>query len=80
VLTGGETARRTLEQLRVTSLDPVQILEHGSVLSRIADGRAVITRPGSFGRPDNLVRAVEHLSRLNRGTVAASTPSRKAPL
>jgi uncharacterized protein YgbK (DUF1537 family) len=80
VLTGGETARRTLEQLRVTSLDPVQILEHGSVLSRIADGRAVITRPGSFGRPDNLVRAVELLSRLDHGTIAVSTPSRKAPL
>jgi uncharacterized protein YgbK (DUF1537 family) len=67
VLTGGETARRTLERLSVTRLDPVQMLDHGSVLSRIADGRAVVTRPGSFGRPDNLVRAVALLSRLDRG-------------
>ncbi|MFD7703768.1 four-carbon acid sugar kinase family protein [Streptomyces caelestis] len=56
VLTGGETARRVLDSLGVTTLWPVGEIHHGAVHSRTADGRSVVTRPGSFGGPDSFVR------------------------
>ncbi|MGV9853708.1 four-carbon acid sugar kinase family protein [Streptomyces sp. NPDC003442] len=54
VLTGGETARRVLDALAVTELDPVGQVHHGAVHLRTPDGRSVVTRPGSFGDPDSL--------------------------
>ncbi|MEW2072160.1 four-carbon acid sugar kinase family protein [Streptomyces sp. NPDC013433] len=56
VLTGGETARRVLDALGVTALRPVGEIHHGAVHCRTADGRSVVTRPGSFGGPDSFVR------------------------
>ncbi|GAA2264535.1 hypothetical protein GCM10010145_44270 [Streptomyces ruber] len=56
VLTGGETARRVLDATGITSLRPVGEIHHGAVHSRTADGRSVVTRPGSFGGPDSLHR------------------------
>lgn len=56
VLTGGETARRVLDAARITALRPVGEIHHGAVHSRTADGRSVVTRPGSFGGPDSLHR------------------------
>ncbi|KOV23187.1 four-carbon acid sugar kinase family protein [Streptomyces caelestis] len=56
VLTGGETARRVLDSLGVTTLWPVGEIHHGAVHCRTADGRSVVTRPGSFGGPDSFVR------------------------
>ncbi|GGW39542.1 four-carbon acid sugar kinase family protein [Streptomyces griseoloalbus] len=56
VLTGGETARRVLDALGVTTLWPVGEIHHGAVHSRTADGRSVVTRPGSFGGPDSFLR------------------------
>ncbi|WP_320777601.1 four-carbon acid sugar kinase family protein, partial [Streptomyces sp. CRN 30] len=56
VLTGGETARRVLDAARITSLRPAGEIHHGAVHSRTADGRSVVTRPGSFGGPDSLHR------------------------
>ncbi|MFE2674519.1 four-carbon acid sugar kinase family protein [Streptomyces hygroscopicus] len=61
VLTGGETARRVLDALAVTELDPVGQVHHGAVHLSTPDGRSVVTRPGSFGDPDSLRRIVQAL-------------------
>jgi len=55
VLTGGETARRVLDAAGVTMLWPVGEIHHGAVHSRTADGRSVVTRPGSHGGPDSFL-------------------------
>ncbi|WP_432117437.1 four-carbon acid sugar kinase family protein [Streptomyces sp. bgisy032] len=70
VLTGGETARRVLDALRVTDLRPVGQVHHGAVHSRTPDGRSVVTRPGSYGETDSLRRIVRSLR---------PTPERAAP-
>jgi len=54
VLTGGETARRVLDELGIDQLEPLAQIGHGAVESRTADGRHVVTRPGSFGGVDSL--------------------------
>jgi 4-hydroxythreonine-4-phosphate dehydrogenase len=59
VLTGGETARRTLDALGVSTLEPIAQVHHGAVQCRTPDGRHVTIRPGSFGGPDSLVEIVE---------------------
>jgi D-threonate/D-erythronate kinase len=61
VLTGGETARLVLDALGVRALVPVGQIHHGAVRSRTSAGASVVTRPGSFGGSDSLVRIVEHL-------------------
>ncbi|WP_244299039.1 four-carbon acid sugar kinase family protein [Streptomyces viridochromogenes] len=61
VLTGGETARRVLDGLRITDLRPVGQVHHGAVVSRTPDGRSVVTRPGSYGEADSLRRIVRAL-------------------
>jgi 4-hydroxythreonine-4-phosphate dehydrogenase len=61
VLTGGETARRVLDRLGVTELEPIAQIHHGAVRSRTADGRHIVTRPGSFGGPDSLRDIVREL-------------------
>ncbi|GAA4872357.1 four-carbon acid sugar kinase family protein [Saccharopolyspora cebuensis] len=61
VLTGGETARLVLDALGVRALVPVGEIHHGAVRSRTPAGTSVVTRPGSFGGRDSLVRIVEHL-------------------
>jgi uncharacterized protein YgbK (DUF1537 family) len=63
VLTGGETARRTLDALGVTTLEAVAQIHYGAVQCRTPDGRHVTIRPGSFGGPDSLVEIVACLSR-----------------
>lgn len=65
VLTGGETARRVLEALRVTALRPIREIHPGAVHSLTAGGRSVVTRPGSFGGPDSLVHIVRTLGGLD---------------
>jgi 4-hydroxythreonine-4-phosphate dehydrogenase len=64
VLTGGETARRVLDALGVDSLEPLDQIHHGAVRSHLPGGGTVVTRPGSFGGPDSLVRIAHAL----RGT------------
>jgi 4-hydroxythreonine-4-phosphate dehydrogenase len=71
VLIGGETGRRVLDALGVDLLEPVEAVHHGAVLSRVFGGRLVVTRPGSFGGPDSLVRIVRHLEQ--KGTAVTST-------
>jgi 4-hydroxythreonine-4-phosphate dehydrogenase len=61
VLIGGETARRVLDVLGVDLLEPLDQIHHGAVRSRIPGGGTVVTRPGSFGGPDSLVRIVRAL-------------------
>ncbi|MEV0643227.1 4-hydroxythreonine-4-phosphate dehydrogenase PdxA [Streptomyces sp. NPDC050619] len=56
VLTGGETARRVLDALGVARLAPLGQIHHGAVHARTPDGRDVVTRPGSFGDTDSLLR------------------------
>ncbi len=61
VLTGGETARRVLDALRIRTLRPITELAEGTVLSLAPGGTAVVTRPGSFGSADSLVDIVAAL-------------------
>lgn len=56
VLTGGETARTTLDALGIRELEPLGEIHHGAVHSRTPDGRRVVTRPGSYGAEDSLLR------------------------
>lgn len=60
-LSGGETARAVLDRLGVGSLEVVAEIETGTVVSTRPGGQAVVTRPGSFGRPQSLARVVDHL-------------------
>ena len=55
VLTGGHTARSTLERLGVTTLRPRTVVHHGAVVVVTDDGRRVAIRPGSFGTDRSLV-------------------------
>ncbi|OKK13483.1 four-carbon acid sugar kinase family protein [Streptomyces sp. CB02400] len=67
VLTGGETARRVLDSLGVTTLRPVGEIHHGAVHCRTDDGRSVVTRPGSFGGPDSFVHIAAALRPSQQG-------------
>ncbi|WP_063726549.1 four-carbon acid sugar kinase family protein [Streptomyces sp. RTd22] len=69
VLTGGETARTTLDALGTRELEPLGQIHHGAVHSRTPDGRHVVTRPGSYGAEDSLLRIAVAL----RPRLAAST-------
>ncbi|WP_246069987.1 four-carbon acid sugar kinase family protein [Humibacillus xanthopallidus] len=60
-LTGGETARAALDRLGVTSLSVLAELERGTVVSQTQAGHVVVTRPGSFGAADSLVRTARRL-------------------
>ncbi|WP_329543506.1 four-carbon acid sugar kinase family protein [Streptomyces sp. NBC_01356] len=71
VLTGGETARTTLDALDIRELEPLGEIHHGAVHSRTPDGRRVVTRPGSYGAQDSLLRiAVALRPRLAAATAA----------
>ncbi|TXN30946.1 four-carbon acid sugar kinase family protein [Lacisediminihabitans profunda] len=61
VLTGGDTARRILDRLGTRRLYAESEIEHGVVLSTTDDGAAVVTKPGSFGSDDTLLRILDHL-------------------
>jgi 4-hydroxythreonine-4-phosphate dehydrogenase len=67
-LAGGETARAVLDRLGVHSLEIVDEIETGTVVSRRPGGRTVVTRPGSFGDADSLVRVITHLLTGTRRT------------
>ncbi|MGW6144980.1 four-carbon acid sugar kinase family protein [Streptomyces sp. NPDC055140] len=56
VLTGGETARTTLDALGIRELEPLGEIHLGAVHSRTPDDRRVVTRPGSYGAEDSLLR------------------------
>lgn len=79
VLTGGETARATLDALGVRELEPVGEIHHGAVRSRTPDGRSVVTRPGSYGAEDSLLRIATalrpHLATTGPRTLPAQPAS-----
>ncbi len=85
VLTGGETARRVLDTLGVTTLTPIAEVHHGAVHSHTPNGISVVTRPGSFGAPDSLTTIVEHLrqpagaGRVPHGHAHDTDPSKGQP-
>lgn len=80
VLTGGETARTTLDALGIRELEPLGEIHHGAVHSRTPDGRHVVTRPGSYGGEDSLLRiAVALRPRLAVSTAAIRTCHRPPP-
>jgi 4-hydroxythreonine-4-phosphate dehydrogenase len=62
VLTGGATARAVVDALGLTALQPVREVHHGAVVSIASDGRAIVTRPGSFGDPTSLTAISRHLT------------------
>lgn len=74
VLTGGETARRVLDALGVDALEPVDQIHHGAVRSRLDTGATVVTRPGSFGGPDSLVRIVQAVRETNERQPPVNLP------
>lgn len=78
VLTGGETARRVLDALRITHLRPVDQIHHGAVRSHAPDGRTVVTRPGSYGAPDSLLRIARSL-RPGSARLVPTDPTGVAP-
>jgi 4-phospho-D-threonate 3-dehydrogenase / 4-phospho-D-erythronate 3-dehydrogenase len=85
VLTGGETARRVLDELGIDQLEPLAQIGHGAVRSRTADGRHVVTRPGSFGGADSLREIVAELQSVTHadqeGTMTATaTPQDALPI
>ncbi|MCU1420408.1 MAG: 4-hydroxythreonine-4-phosphate dehydrogenase, partial [Microbacteriaceae bacterium] len=61
VLTGGETARRVLDEAGIAAITPQRELAPGVVLSGAPSGGSVVTRPGSFGGPDSLVDIITAL-------------------
>jgi 4-hydroxythreonine-4-phosphate dehydrogenase len=62
VLIGGETARLVLERLRVSRLTVVGSSGDGIVHSVTDTGLRFITRPGSFGDDEHLLRLVRQLT------------------
>ncbi|WP_416971697.1 4-hydroxythreonine-4-phosphate dehydrogenase PdxA [Streptomyces sp. 4F14] len=84
VLTGGETARRVLDALRVPHLTPLGQIHHGAVRALTPDGRHVVTRPGSFGAADSLLLIAEalHPTSLQGDPQVNATPTddRSLPL
>ncbi|MEU9350819.1 four-carbon acid sugar kinase family protein [Streptomyces griseoloalbus] len=76
VLTGGETARRVLDAVGVSTLWPVGEIHHGAVHSRTTDGRSVVTRPGSFGGPDSFLHIA---AALRPRPLSSSSPLPAAP-
>ncbi|NNN29361.1 4-hydroxythreonine-4-phosphate dehydrogenase PdxA [Streptomyces sp. S3(2020)] len=77
VLTGGETARRVLDALGVPHLTPLGQIHHGAVHAVTPDGRHVVTRPGSFGDTDSLLRiaAALHPHSLQGDPLVNATPT-----
>lgn len=62
VLTGGETARAVVDAIGLACLHPVHVVHHGAVVCVAADGRRVVTRPGSFGDVDSLSAITTYLT------------------
>jgi 4-hydroxythreonine-4-phosphate dehydrogenase len=79
-LSGGETARAVLDRLDVHSLEVVEEVETGTVVSRRPGGGLVVTRPGSFGDPTSLARVAAHLlGAVSPDTTPTHTATRATP-
>lgn len=62
MLTGGATARAVVDAIGLTTLQPVDEVHHGAVVSVASDGRTVVTRPGSFGDTFSLSAIARYLA------------------
>ncbi|MGH3504389.1 MAG: four-carbon acid sugar kinase family protein [Nocardioidaceae bacterium] len=60
-LTGGQTARAVFDALGVRVARVVAEVDMGAVYCRTDTGHEVVTRPGSMGGPDALLKVVEYL-------------------
>ncbi|OES46086.1 four-carbon acid sugar kinase family protein [Domibacillus iocasae] len=69
ILTGGDIAYRTFEQLGVESLQIVDEAEEGIPFCEILDGTLkglpVVTKAGAFGNPHSLVNAMNKMNDLS---------------
>jgi 4-hydroxythreonine-4-phosphate dehydrogenase len=81
VLTGGETARAVLDRLGVYALEPIHEIHTGAIVSVTPTRRRVVTRPGSFGGRQSLVKILSHLqpSQLRERNSQAQTMSENLP-
>jgi 4-hydroxythreonine-4-phosphate dehydrogenase len=71
VASGGETARAILDRWGVTSLRMLGELEPGLPFAVTEDHKRalpVVTKAGGFGSSQTLVRCLQHLNTLERGT------------
>ena len=62
MLTGGATARAVVDAIGLITLQPVDEVHHGAVVSVASDGRTVVTRPGSFGDTFSLSAIARYLA------------------
>ena len=67
VATGGETARALLTRIGARTLDLAGEVEPGVPVSRMADGRPVVTKAGAFGDAGTLCRCRRALRDGNGG-------------
>jgi uncharacterized protein YgbK (DUF1537 family) len=78
VLTGGDVAAGVLAGVEVTGIELCGEVEPaipwGVLRSRLLPGVPVVTKAGSFGAPDALLRAVAHLGAQSRGGPRRATP------
>lgn len=70
VLTGGTTARLTLDALGASALRVLRVVHHGGAVLETDGGRIVAIRPGSFGD----YRSLEHLADEAVSSVSEGTP------
>jgi uncharacterized protein YgbK (DUF1537 family) len=61
MLTGGETARRVLDRMGVSELEPLFAVHHGAVVCASPNGQLIATRPGSFGDQNSLLSIIRAL-------------------
>lgn len=66
VLTGGETARVVLDELGVDWIRPFIEIENAVVCSEASNGQIVVTKPGSYGDEEALLRSVNFLKQLSK--------------
>lgn len=78
ILTGGETAREVLDTLGIRSLEPLEAVQHGAVVSLADDGRLVGTKPGSFGDDQALLQLFSAIH--GRRTTDPAGPTNSKPL
>jgi uncharacterized protein YgbK (DUF1537 family) len=75
ILTGGETAREVLDVLGIRSLEPLDAVQHGAVVSLADDGALVGTKPGSFG-DDHALTQLHHSIQSHRASRTAGLQAR----
>jgi uncharacterized protein YgbK (DUF1537 family) len=68
-LAGGQTARAVLSALGIDRLTVRGTVNGGAALSTTDAGMTVITRPGSFGDSDDLVRILERIAPAGYSTL-----------